>query len=74
LPKAFVCKDWKECISEKERLEYALYGQEKGILSGQDADWTHSFLASIKLRCGEKFIKGEGKSIVKYLPMGTKIV
>ena len=33
-------------------LEYAFYGEEKGILPGQDPDWVHSFLLSIKLRWG----------------------
>ncbi|MDR1418342.1 MAG: conjugal transfer protein TraF [Endomicrobium sp.] len=31
-------------------LEYAFYGQEKGLLPGQDPDWTHSFLLSFRLR------------------------
>ncbi|MDR3124760.1 MAG: hypothetical protein LBU10_02635 [Endomicrobium sp.] len=28
-------------------LEYAFYGEEKGILPGQDPGWIHSFLVSI---------------------------
>ncbi|MDR3124737.1 MAG: hypothetical protein LBU10_02520 [Endomicrobium sp.] len=38
-------------------LEYAFYGEEKGILPGQEPDWVHSFLLSIKLRWGNKFTR-----------------
>ncbi|MDR2066589.1 MAG: conjugal transfer protein TraF [Endomicrobium sp.] len=44
-------------------LEYAFYGEEKGILPGQDPDWIHSFLVSIRLHWGNKFTKDEEKSI-----------
>jgi hypothetical protein len=38
-------------------LEYAFYGEEKGILPGQDPDWMHSFLVSIKLRWATSLLK-----------------
>lgn len=31
-------------------LEYSFYGHEKGLLSGQDPDWIHSFMLSFRLK------------------------
>jgi hypothetical protein len=42
-------------------IEYAFYGQEKGLIPGQDPDWVHNFLLAFKLHWSTNMTNKEGK-------------